>query len=500
MFKLTFGRFFPSFQKKEEKPKRKYPKPSIKRLPVSPQALAKAREIILNAKDEALKIRREAEIEAGRQRQELEKIKERINLQQVSIDKKEGILEERERNLRTREERLESKLSEIEEIKKEELSKLEKIAHLTREEAKNLIMEAMERKLKEETALKIKEAEKKIKDEADQRAKEILSTAIQRAATDYVAEYTTSTIKLPDEDWKGRIIGREGKNIRTFEKVTGVDVELDETPGEILISSFDSIRRAVAVEALKKLIADGRIQPTRIEETVKRVQNDFKRSLYKAGEELCYRVGVTNLPEEIVSLLGRYQYRTSYGQSLYQHTLEVVNLGKILAAEIGADVNIVKMACLLHDIGKVLSAEVEGPHAQIGVDLLRRHGIPEAVLAAISTHHEEEPIKTAEQAVVCVADAISGSRPGARYESLEAYIKRIKELENVALSFKGVEGAFAIQAGREVRVIVKPEVIDDAEMKILANKIAEKIRKETTYPGQIQVNVIRETRTQAIAK
>lgn len=505
MFKLPLGQLLRSFQKKEE-PKRKItPKKPAGRIQSRKpshflEAESKAREIIINAKDEAIKIRQGAEEESRRLRQETENLKERVASKQISIDKQAGILEERERNLNQREKKLEAGLEEIEATKKEQLLKLEKIAHLTCEEAKRLILEAMEKKLKEEIALKIKEAEKRIKDEADKKAKEILGTAIQRAATDYVAEYTTSTIKLPDEDWKGRIIGKEGKNIRTFEKETGVDVELDETPGEILISSFDSIRRAIAVEALKRLIADGRIQPTRIEQTVKRVKNDFNKVLRQAGEELCYQVGVTNLAEEIVNLLGRFKYRTSYGQSLYQHTLEVINLGKILAAEIGADVNIVKAACLLHDIGKVLSAEVEGPHTQIGVDLLRRHGVPEKILLAIAAHHEEIPIETAEQAVLYAADAISGARPGARYESLENYIKRIKELENIAQSFKGVDQAFAIQAGREVRVIVKPQIIDDSGMKVLANKIAEKIHQETSYPGQVQVNVIRETRAQGVAQ
>lgn len=421
-------------------------------------AKTQAKEIILNAKEEALKIR------------------EKIEKEKAAIEKK---------------------LEEIEKIREKQVKKLEQIAGFTSEEAKKLMMKKFTRELTEEMARKIKVAEEKAEEEADKKAREIIAAAIQRAATDYVAEYTTSTIKLSDEEMKGRIIGKEGRNIRAFEIATGVDVELEEE-GEITLSSFDPIRRAMAKEAMQRLIADGRIQPARIERVVQRTKADFKRAIKNAGRELCFKAGVTNLPEEIVELLGRFKYRTSYGQSLYQHTLEVVNLGKLIAAEIGADIHLVKTACLLHDIGKVLSHEAEGSHTKIAVDLLSRYKLPKAVIDAVASHHEEVPIETLEQIAVYVADAISGARPGARYEPLEEYLKRVSELENVAKSFEGVADTYAIEAGREVRVIVKPEKISDSQMAKLAHDIGEKIQAEVPYPGRVKVTVVRETRKEVI--
>jgi len=420
----------------------------------------KAKEIILKAKEEALKIREQA-------------------------DKKK--------------EEVEKKLDEIENLKKKWDLKLEKLANLNKGEAKNLLLKKLENELSEEMAKRIKETEEEAEKKADEKAREILVSAIRRAGTDYVAEHTTSSIKLKDEEIKGRIIGKEGKNIRAFERATGVDVELEEE-GEITLSSFDSIRRAIAKEAMERLISDGRIQPVRIEEFVKRTRNDFSKKIRKTGEELCFQTGIRNLPNEIVDLLGRFKYRTSYGQSLYQHTLEVVNLGKLIAVEIGADIEIVKTACLLHDIGKVLSHKIEGSHTKIAVDLLSRYGISKSVIDAVASHHEEIPVETAEQAAVYLADSISGARPGARYEPLEEYLQRVKKLENIAKSFNGVAEVYAIEAGREVRVIVKPEEISDAQMTKLSHDIAYKIHEGITYPGQIKVTVIRETRKEAVAK
>lgn len=371
------------------------------------------------------------------------------------------------------------------------------MAGMSKDNAKKILLKQLEKELVELMATKIKEAEEKAKKGADEKAKEILVAAIQRAGIDYVAEYTTSTIKLKDEEIKGRVIGKEGRNIRAFEKTTGVDVELEEE-GEITLSSFDPIRRAIAKEALERLIADGRIQPARIEQFVGRTKTDFQKIIRKTGEELCFEVGVANLPDEIIELLGRFKYRTSYGQSLYQHTLEVVNLGKIVAAEIGADLDVVKAACLLHDIGKVLSHKLEGSHTKIAVDLLSRYGIDKPIIKAVAAHHEEEPIETPEQVAVYLADAISGARPGARYEPLEEYLQRVKKLENIAKSFNGVFEAFAIEAGREVRVIVKPEEISDSQMTKLSHDIAHKIHEGATYPGQIKVTVIRELRKEVI--
>ncbi len=418
----------------------------------------KAKEIILRAKEEALKIREQAE-------------------------KQEGEIKRR--------------LEEVEEVKREWELKLEKVAGLSKEETKKLLLERLEKELVDEMARMVRESEEKAKKKADGKAKEILVTAIQRVGSDYVAEYTTSTIKLKNDEIKGRIIGKEGRNIRAFERATGVDVELEEE-GEITLSSFDPIRRAIAKEAMERLIADGRIQPARIEEFVKRTRVNFKKKIRKAGEELCFQVGVSHLPDEIVELLGRYQYRTSYGQSLYQHTSEVVNLGKLIAAEIGADVDVVKTACLLHDIGKVLSHKIEGSHTKIAIDLLTRFGIAKPVIEAVAAHHEEAPIESAEQVAVYLADAISGARPGARSEPLEKYLQRVKKLENIARSFEGVSDAYAIEAGREVRVIVKPEEVSDAQMTKLSHDIASKIHGSVTYPGQIKVTVIKEIRKEVV--
>lgn len=425
--------------------------------PLSDAAI-KAKEIILKAKEEALKIREQAD---------------------------------------KREEEIKRKLEEVEELRKKRQLRLRETASLSEEEAKNLLLKKLEEELAEDMAKKVKEAEEKAKKEADEKVREVLVAAIQRAGTDYVAEYTTSTIKLKDEEIKGRIIGKEGRNIRAFERATGVDVELEEEGG-ITLSSFDPIKRAIAKEAMERLIADGRIQPARIEEYVRRTKIDFKKKIRQVGEELCFQAGVRHLPDDIVALLGRFQYRTSYGQSLYQHTLEVINLGKLIAAEIGADIEIVKTACLLHDIGKVLSHKLEGSHTKIAVDLLIRFGLPKPIIAAVASHHEEVPVETAEQVAVYLADAISGARPGARYEPLEEYLQRVKQLENIAQSFAGVTDAYAIEAGREVRVIVKPEEVSDAQMTKLSHDIAHKIHQSVNYPGQIKITVIRETRKEVV--
>lgn len=423
---------------------------------------------------------------------------------EAKIQAKEIILAAKEEVLKVKEEierkkkAVEKKLAELEELKEEEVAKLEKVAKLSTKEAKEALLAKLEEKLSKEIAVRIKEAEERAEEEAEKKARYIIADAIQRAASDYVAEYTTSSIKLKDEEIKGRIIGKEGRNIRAFERATGVDVELEEA-GEIILSSFDSIRRAIAKRAMERLIADGRIQPVRIEGIVRRTRADFQREIRSVGRQLCLQTGVSNLSEKIVDLLGRYKYRTSYGQSLYQHTLEVVNLGKLIAAEIGAEVEVVKLACLLHDIGKVLPADLEGSHTKIGVDFLRRHGIGEMVLKAIAGHHEEVPIETLEQIAVYVADAISGARPGARYEPLEEYIKRIGELERIAKAQEGVADAYAIEAGREVRVIVRPEKITDNQMQKLAFEIASEIHQKVASPGQVKITVIRETREEAIA-
>lgn len=448
------------------------------------EAKAQSKEIILEAKDEALRIRSEAN-------DHWRKI-------QAEIGRRLGSLEEREKQTIREKLDLDKRIQELEKIKAEQLAKLERAAGLTTQEAKKLIIEATEKKLTEDIAKAIKEAEEKAKLEAEEKAKEIIVEAMRHGATDYVPEYTISSVKLPDEEIKGRIIGREGRNIRTFEKVTGVDVDLDEE-GVIRLSSFDPIRREIARASLEKLVVDGRIQPARIEEIVERTTKDIDRIIHHAGEELCHKVKVYNLPLDIVNMLGRFKYRFSYGQNLIAHTLEETKIGIHMAYELQANVNIVRLGCLLHDIGKVITEE-EGSHVQVGVDFLKKYNIPQAVLDCVAQHHEDEQFSSKESVLVYIADAISGSRPGARYEDYEEYVQRLSKLENVAKSFKGIENAFAIQAGREVRVIVSPTQVTDAECIKLAKNIKDKIQKELTYPGQVKVTVIRETRVIEVAK
>lgn len=391
-----------------------------------------------------------------------------------------------------------SNSQEIGKLRQEYLGKLEGVGSLSKDQARQELLSELERDLKEEIAKKIKAAEEKVKEEAEARAKEIIATAMLRGATRYVAEYTVSVVKLPDEEIKGRIIGKEGRNIRAFELTTGVDVDLDEAK-EIRLSCFDPVRREVARVSLERLIADGRIQPARIEELVSQTRQDVERIMREEGEKLCHAVKVFTLPLEVIDLLGRFKYRFSYGQNMIGHTLEETQIGVKLASELGADVEVVRLACLLHDIGKVIT-EDEGTHVQLGVELLKRFKLPEKVIKAVAEHHEDQPFSSVESVLVYVADAISAARPGARVEDIEAYVARMGELEKLALSFKGVRSSFAISAGREVRVVVDPgEIDDDASVK-LAHDIAGKIEKELTYPGQVKVTVIRETRATEIAK
>ncbi|MDP2720498.1 MAG: ribonuclease Y [bacterium] len=452
----------------------------------------RAREIILEAKDEAFRIKREAEEEGRKIRAESLSLEAKLAVGEENLERKLADIEKRSAAFTEKE-------AELERIKSELVTKLEKVAGVTRDEAKKLILEATEGHLKEEVAKKIREAEEQIKKEADEKAKHILVEAMRHGATDYVAEYTTTTIKLTDEEMKGRIIGKEGRNIKSFEAATGVDVDLDD-PGLIRLSSFDGERREIAKVSLEKLMVDGRIQPSRIDEIVDRVTKDFEKIRREEGEKLAKEVGIHNLPLEIVDTLGRFKWRFSYGQNLWLHTLEETKIGVAIARELGADVNIVRLGCLFHDIGKVFTPEQEGTHVQIGVDFLRKFNFDPKVVAAVEEHHEDKPFSGVESVIVWIADAISGSRPGARHESVEDYIRRLKDVENIATSFQGVEKSFAISAGREVRVIVIPEQIDDAAATKLAHDVADKIEKSVTYPGQVKVVVVRETRAEAIAK
>jgi len=462
------------------------------------KAQTRAREIILEARDEAFKIKSDASEQARKTEQQAQVLKDRISQKELETREKSAALQEREKLLIERNKDLNQRLEEVEKIKKQQLEKLERAASLTREEAKKLILVAVEKKLTPEIARKIKESEEKAREESEKKGREILVEAMHQGATDYVPEYTVSSVKITDEDMKGRVIGREGRNIRTFEKTTGVDVDLDEE-GMIRLSSFDSVRREIARVALEKLIADGRIQPSRIEEIVDKTKKDIERLMYQAGEDLCHRLKVYNLPREVVAMLGRFKYRFSYGQNMIAHTLEETKIGVKLAYEVGADVNIVRLGCLLHDIGKVITEE-EGTHVQVGVNFLRKYNMPQPVLDCVAQHHEDEAFSSSEAVLVYIADAISGSRPGARYEDYEEYVSRMDKLEKLAKSFKGVKNTYAIQAGREVRVIVNPDKLDDAAIIKLASDLRDKIKKEMTYPGQVKVTVIREKRAEKIAK
>jgi len=420
---------------------------------------------------------------------------ESIGADATELAKREGILEERERQIAEKQQLLDKKLEDIDKLRKDLIDKTEKASKMSVDEAKQILLEQVEKDLSAEIGKKIKESEDEIKLTADAKAKEILADAMLHGVTDYTTEFTTSQVKLADEDMKGRIIGKEGRNIRTFEQATGVDVVMDdELPDALILSSFDPVRREIAKVALERLMADGRIQPQRIEEIVERTKEDIEKIMCQAGEKLCHDVGVYNLPAEIVCLLGRFKYRYSYGQNMIQHTMEETKVGVEIARQIGADVNIVKLGCLLHDVGKILTDWEEGTHVERGVQLAKKFGLPEKVVNCIAEHHEDKPFSAVESICVYLGDAISGGRPGARHENAGDYIKRLEDIEKIALSFDGVDKVFAVQAGREVRVIVMPDKISDDELPKLTHDIATRISKEVMVPGAVKITAIRETR------
>lgn len=463
------------------------------------EAKARAKEIVLEAKDEAMKIKDEAEKQSEKIRQEVGQKEKRLDNKEAELENREKELQNRKQSIEALKENLENKKTEIDRMHNEQKGQLENIASLTKDEAQKQLLASFDKDLVQEKGRRVKQMEEEIKKDVEERAKEIIIDAMRYGATDYVVEYTVSKVKLPDEDMKGRIIGKEGRNIRAFEEITGVELELDSTPGEVLISSFDPVRREVAKVALERLIADGRIQPAKIEEVVEKTKKEIEHIMYKEGDNLCHRVGVYELPKELVQMLGRFKYRFSYGQNMIEHTLEETRIGIAIAHEIGADVEVVKMGCLLHDIGKVVTDE-EGTHVQVGVDLLNKYNVRDDVVACVAEHHEDKPFSSIESMIVNLADHISGARPGARSEDYESYVKRMKDLEDAANSFDGVENAYAISAGREVRVFVEPEKVDDASTALLAREIAKKIELEQTYPGVVKVTVVRETRVSETAK
>ncbi|MBI2596016.1 ribonuclease Y [Candidatus Daviesbacteria bacterium] len=413
----------------------------------------------------------------------------------TDLAKREGILEERERILAEKIRNTEESLARSEKIRKDLVDKLERVTRLSEDEAKKILLENLEKDLAGDISKKIKQADDTIKLQVDEKAKQILADAMYHGVTDVISEFTTSTFTLEDEEMKGRIIGKEGRNIKTFEQSTGVDVLMDdESPNTLTISSFDPIRREVAKVALEKLIADGRIQPQRIEEIVAKTKEDVEKIIYQAGEKLVFDAGVYNLPREIIEVLGRFKYRFSFGQNLIQHSLELVKIGVELARQIGADVNIVRLGCLLHDIGKVVSEGDEGTHVEKGVAFCKKFGIPQAVIECIAQHHEDEPFSSVESIIVATSDAISGGRPGARHENVQDYFKRLEDIEKIAASFDGVDKAFAVQAGREVRIIVVPEKISDEELPKLVHDIGEQIQREVMVPGAVKITAVREIR------
>ncbi|MBQ9974060.1 MAG: ribonuclease Y [Oscillospiraceae bacterium] len=463
-------------------------------------AEAKKREALLEAKEEIHRARTEYEREEKERRSDLQKQERRLQQKEESLDRKTDNIEKKEEQLTEKLAKLEAAQSEVEQIKRSQLEMLERISGYTAEEAKSYLISELETEVTHESAMKIKEIEARFKEEADTKAREILSLAIQRCAADHVAEATVSVVPLPNDEMKGRIIGREGRNIRTLETMTGVDLIIDDTPEAITVSCFDPVRREIARLALEKLILDGRIHPTRMEEMVEKAKREVDATIKSEGERAIFETNVHGLHPELVKLLGRQRYRTSYGQNVLNHSIEVSHVAGLLAAEIGANVAEAKRAGLLHDLGKSIDHEVEGSHVQIGVELARKYRESEQIVHAIQAHHNDVEPKTIVACLVQAADAISAARPGARRENLENYIKRLEQLEEITSSFNGVEKSYAIQAGREVRIMIKPEVISEDQMVLLARDIAKKIEEEMEYPGQIKVNLIRETKAVEYAK
>lgn len=461
---------------------------------------SKKREVMLEAKEEAHKQRAEIDKEVKERRAEMQRQERRIQQKEETLDKKVENLERKEENLAKRNKQLDDKIQDIENTHQKQIELLERISGLTADEAKEYLLKNIENEVRHEAAIMIKDIEDKAKDDADNRAKEIVSGAIQRCAADHSAETTVSVVPLPNDEMKGRIIGREGRNIRALETLTGIDLIIDDTPEAVILSGFDPIRREVARLTLEKLITDGRIHPARIEETVERSRKEVENIIKQEGEHATFETGVHGLHPEIVRLLGRLKYRTSYGQNVLKHSIEVSHLAGIMAGELGGDIAIAKRAGLLHDLGKAIDHEVEGSHVTIGADVAKKYKENDEVIHAIMAHHGDIQPTTLVACLVQAADSISAARPGARRENIETYIKRLEKLEDIANSFAGVEKSFAIQAGREVRIMVKPESVTDEETILLARDIVKKIESEMEYPGQIKVNVIRELRSIEYAK
>lgn len=464
------------------------------------EAQNQARQTIVDARDEALRIQREAEENAKRRRLEIDRESDRLQKRREDLDARYERLELREQNLNKRQSKLDKRQNEIAIMYDAQKAELERVADMTREEAREELLAMVEKETRQDMARRIREVEEETKIEADNRARDIIALAIQRIASDQVNEIAVSVVDLPSDEMKGRIIGRNGRNIRAFEQATGVDVVVDDTPEAVTVSSFDPIRREVAKRAMAKLVLDGRIHPARIEKLVSDAQKEVERVVREEGERAAYEAGVPGLHNEIIKLLGRLKFRTSYGQNQHAHAIETAHIAGMIAAELGADVAVAKAGGLLHDIGKAIDHEVEGTHATIGAEFAKRYGVNEKVVNCIASHHHEVEQECVEALIVEAADAISGARPGARRESLDTYIRRVKALEDIAKEFPGVEQSYALQAGREVRIMVKPDEIDDLAAMRLARDISKRIEETMQYPGQIKVTIIRETRAVDYAK
>lgn len=462
------------------------------------EARAQAREIIVEAKDKALEIKAKAELISREAEKKLTEQQNALDRKLDKLDRKLDRLDQREKSLEDQRSQLNTVKQELDETKKKMLERLEQISGMTEQEAKQVLLDGMDKKLTTELAQMVRQRTEEAEQEADDKAQEILIDSMRHGATDYVAEYTVSVVKIPSADVKGKIIGKSGRNIHAFERKTGVDLDLDFSDTEVRLSSFDPVRREIGRIALVRLIKDGRIQPARIEKVVEKVQKEVDKIMLDAGKDLCQRVGVYNLPIGLIKTLGRFKYRFSYGQNMIKHTLEETKIGVKLANELNLDVNTVKLGCLLHDIGKV-SDNPEGSHVELGVKIAKKYNMAPEVVACIAQHHEDEPFSGPEQMAVYIADAISGARPGARYENLDEYIERLENLEQIATSYSEVQEAYAVKAGREVRVLLHPEKSKDDDVTLLSTKIRDKIQEKMTYPGTVTVNVIRETRAQATA-
>ena len=463
-------------------------------------AETKKREALLEAKEESLKAKNELDREIKERTAELQRSEKRVLSKEEKVDKKQEMLESKEEKLLAKEEKLQDRDRELDDLYKQALEQLEKISGLTSEQAKEFLLQSVEEDIKHDKARMIKNIEEEAKEEAEKTAKEYVVNAIQRCAVDYVAESTVTVVPIPNDDMKGRIIGREGRNIRTIEQMTGVELIIDDTPEAVVLSGFDPVRREIARVALERLIVDGRIHPARIEEMVEKAQKEVEAAVRHEGEEAALEVGIHGINPELIKLLGRMKFRTSFGQNALKHSIEVAELSGLLASQLGEDITLAKRAGLLHDIGKSIDREVEGTHVQIGADLCRKYKENSVVINSVESHHGDVEPTSIIACLVQAADAISAARPGARKETLEAYTNRLKQLEEITNSFQGVDKSYAIQAGREVRIMVVPEKVSDDDMVIMAHDIAKKIEEQMQYPGQIRVNVIRESRAQDIAK